>query len=75
MRVDGCVSRSTSQILVFSIRDVQMRLGISILLGQTKVDDIDLIAPLSNTHEEVVRLDVSVDEVTGVNVFDTGDLR
>lgn len=52
-----------------------MRFGISILLGKTKVDDIDLIASLSDSHQEVVWLDISMDEVSGVYIFDTRDLQ
>lgn len=51
-----------------------MCLGVSILLGQSKVNDIDLVASLSNAHEEVVWLDVSVDKVARVNVFNARDL-
>ena len=61
--VDTGVTGSTSQVLVLSVRDVEVSLGIAVLLGQTKVDDIDLVAALANAHEEVVGLDVAVDEV------------
>lgn len=52
-----------------------MRFGISILLGKTKIDDIDLIASLPNSHQEVVWLDVSMNKVSGVYIFDTRDLQ
>lgn len=39
-----------------------MRLGVTVLLGQTKVDNVDLVTTLANAHEEVVGLDVTVDE-------------
>lgn len=47
-----------------------MRLGVTVLLGQTKVDNIDLVATLTNTHEEVVGLDITVNERLGVDVLD-----
>jgi hypothetical protein len=50
-------------------------LGIAILLGKTEIDDVDLIATLSNSHEEVVGFDVTMDEVARVDVLDTGDLK
>lgn len=75
MRVDGCVARSTGQVLVLTIRDVQMGLGIAVLLGETEIDDIDLVSTLANAHQEVIGLDITMDEVTRVDVLDTGDLR
>lgn len=72
--VDGGVTSRAGQVLVLSVRDVQVGLGVAVLFSQTKVDDIDLVASLSNTHEEVVWLDVAVDEVAGVDVLDAGDL-
>jgi hypothetical protein len=54
---------------------VQVGLRVPVLLGQTKIDHVDLVAALADTHEEVVGLDVAVDEVAGVNVLDSGELR
>jgi hypothetical protein len=50
-----------------------MSLGVSVLLGETEINHIDLIASFPNTHEEVVWLDISVDKVSRVNVFDSGN--
>lgn len=50
-----------------------MRLGVTVLLGETKVDNVDLVATLADAHEEVVGLDITVDEGLGVNVLDAGD--
>lgn len=75
MCVDGSVTSSASQVLVLSVRDVQMSFGVSILLGQTKINDIDLVASFADAHEEVVRLDISVDKVSRVNVLDSRNLR
>ena len=41
---------------------MEMSLGVTILLCETKIDDIDLITSLANAHEEVVWLDIPVDE-------------
>lgn len=71
--VDRGVSGSTGQVLVLSVGDVQVGLGVPVLLGQTEVDDVDLVSSLANTHQEVVWLDVSVDEVSRVNVLDSRD--
>ena len=75
MGVDGGVTSSTSEVLVLPVGDVKMGLGVTVFLGKTKVNDVDLIAALADAHEEVVGLDVAVDEVAGVDVLDTGDLR
>jgi hypothetical protein len=71
--VDAGVTGGTSQVLVLSVRDVEVSLGITILLGQTKVNDVDLVAALANAHEEVVGLDIAVDERLGMDVLNAGD--
>jgi hypothetical protein len=71
--VDGGVTSGTSQVLVLSVRDVEVGLGVPVLLGETKVDHVDLVAPLADAHEEVVGLDVTVNEALGVNVLDAAD--
>jgi len=73
VRVDGSVTSSSGQVLVLSVWDVQVRLGVSVFLGKTKIDDVDLVAALSNAHQEVVRLDITMDEVSRVDVLDTRD--
>ncbi len=75
MGVDGSVASSASQVFVLAIRDVLVGASISVLLGQAKVNDVNKVALLPQAHKEVVGLDVSVDEVLGVYVFDTADLR
>lgn len=49
--------------------------SVAVFLGQTKVDNVDQVALLAQAHEEVVWLHISVDEVLGVDVLDTADLR
>jgi len=41
--IAGGVARSSGGILVLSVRDVKMGLGVMELLGETEIDDIDLI--------------------------------
>jgi hypothetical protein len=71
--VDGGITSGTSQVLVLTVRDVEVSLRVAVLLGQAKVNHIDLVAALADAHEEVVRLDITVDKGLGVNVLDTGD--
>lgn len=52
-----------------------MGLRVPEFLRETEIDDVDLITTLANTHEKVVGLDVSVNEVAGVDILDSGDLQ
>ena len=72
--VDGGVAGSSSEILVLSVRDMKMGLGVTELLGETEIDDIDLIASLSDAHEEVVGFDIAMNEISRVDIFDTRNL-
>ena len=73
MGVDGGITGCAGQVLVLPVRDVEVGLRVTVLLGQTKIDDIDLVAALADAHEEVVGLDITVDEGLGVDVLDAGD--
>jgi hypothetical protein len=73
MSVDAGIAGGTSQVLVLSVRNVEVRLGIAVLLGQTEIDHIDLVAALANAHEEVVRLDITVDKRLGMDVLNARD--
>jgi hypothetical protein len=65
MGVDAHVSSGTGERLAFPVRDVLLRLGVTVLLRHTKVDDVDDIGALGAgaADKEVVGLDVAVDEV------------
>lgn len=69
MRVDGRIPGGTGKVLVLSVGDMEMGLRVAIFLGETKVDDVNLVAPLADAHEEVVGLDVAVDERLGMDVL------
>jgi hypothetical protein len=71
--VNGGITSSTGQVLVLTVWDMEVRLGVTVLLGQTEVNDVDLVAALADTHEEVVRLDITVDEGFGVDVLNARD--
>ena len=73
MSVDTGITSSASKVLVLSVWDMEVGLGITVLLCKTKVNHIDLVSTLANAHEEVVRLDIAVDEGLGMDVFDAGD--
>lgn len=73
MSVDASVASSTSQVLVLTVWDVKMGFRVTILLGETEIDHIDLVPALSNAHQEIVWLDVTVNKRFGVDVLDAGD--
>ena len=73
MSIDTGIAGGSRQVLVLAIRDMEMSLRVTILLGQAKIDDVHLIPTLSNAHQEVVGLNIPVDERLGMNVFNTGD--
>lgn len=54
-----------------------LRFGVSVLLGHPKVDDMDHVGRLcvQAADEEIVRLDVSVDEILLVDGLHSRELR
>ena len=69
MGVDTHVTRSTRERLALPVRNVLLCLGVTVLLGHTKVHDVNYISALGPwaADEEVVRLDIAVDQVLLVN--------
>ena len=76
MSVDAHISSSTRQALVFPILNVLSTFRIDELFSQTKIDDMDniLVRCAMPTHEEVLRLHVTIDQVLAVYVLDSGNL-
>lgn len=75
MSVNGGVAGSASQVLILTIRDVLMCAGVTILLSQAKVYDVDQVSLLAKPHQEIIRFNVSVNEVLGVDVLDSANLE
>ena len=73
MGVDACITSSTSQVLVLTIWDMEVGFRVTVFLGQSKINHVNLVPALSNTHEEIVRLNITVDKRLGMNILDTGD--
>lgn len=74
--VDAHVTRCPCQALVLSVGDVFFGLGVNILFGQAKIDDVDGVLPLAARppHQEVLWLDISVDQAFGVDILHPCDL-
>lgn len=77
MRVDAHVPRRSTQALPLSVGDVLLRLGVAVLLGHPKVDDVHNVGGLGagTSDEEVVGLDVAVDEVLLVDSLNSRELQ
>ena len=73
MGIDTSISCSASQVFILTVWDVKVSLWVTVFLGQSEVDDIDLVSTLSDTHQEVVGLDITVNEGFGMDVLDPGD--
>jgi hypothetical protein len=73
MGVDRSITGSTGQVLVLTVWDVEVSLWVSVLLGKTEINDVDLVSTLSNAHEKVVWLDITVDERLGMDVLNARD--
>mmetsp|Transcript_39474 Transcript_39474/g.118192 ORF Transcript_39474/g.118192 Transcript_39474/m.118192 type:complete len:278 (+) Transcript_39474:153-986(+) len=67
--IDAGIPGGACQVLVLAVRYVLLRLGVSILLCKTKVDDVHLVCLLSEANQEVVRLDITMNEVLCVHIF------
>jgi hypothetical protein len=57
---------------MLAVGDVSVRVDPAIdkALGEAKVDGVEEVFPLSEAHEEVVGLDVSMEVAAGMEVFD-----
>lgn len=67
MSVDWGISGSSSKVLSISVRDMLSSLRVSETLSQSEVDHVDVVLLFADTDQEVVRLDVSVQKVAGMN--------
>jgi hypothetical protein len=71
--IDGSIPSSTGQVLILTVWDVEVSLRVTIFLSKTEINDVDLVTTLANTHKEVVRLDITMDEGLGMNVLNARD--
>ena len=71
MGVDGSITGGSCEVLSLSVGNV-LSVPLDVSLGESEVDEEDLVTGLVESDAEVVRLDVSVDEVPVVDVLDPG---
>ena len=72
MSAHRSITSSTSQTLPFSVFDVIPRRTHK-LFSQTKINDVNTMSILLDADSEVVRLYISVDDSSGVNVLNSFD--
>ena len=70
--VNGGVSCSSRQILVFSIGNM-LAVSLDVPLCQSKINDENLMRPLSGSNEKIIWLDIPMQKVAGMDVLDTRD--
>jgi hypothetical protein len=77
MGVDTHVTRCTGERFALPVRNVLLRLWVTVLLSHTEVHNVNYISALGawSADEEVVRLDVAVDEVLLVDGLNSRQLH
>jgi len=75
MGVDTGISCCAGQVLVLAVRYMLMSLRVAVFLCKAKVNYIHKVTLLAKTHEEVVGLDITMDEILRVDVLYTTYLQ
>ena len=77
MGVDTHVTGRTGEGLALPVRNVLLRLRVTVLLSHTKVHNVNYISALGawSANQEVVRLDIAVDEVLLVDGLNSRQLH
>ena len=69
MCINTSISCRSSEIFVFPVWYMLMGPSISVLLCQTKVNDVDKISFLAEAHQEIVWLHITMNEILAVHIF------
>ena len=75
MSVNTSVTRRAGQVLSISIGNMLTRLGITESFGKTKVDYIYIVLFFADSNQKIIRLDISVKEVSTVDKLDSLKLK
>ena len=65
----GICNGAHKDMIVLSEWDMCMGSSVSVLIGKTKIDDVDLLAMKTCTDQKIGRLDIMVNEVGRVDAF------
>ena len=71
MGVDGSIPSGACKVLTVSIGNMLSSLRVSESLSQTEIYDIYVMLLLPDSNKEIVRLDISMQEVSRVNKLDS----
>ena len=69
----GVTSCSCKILIVFE-RDVESSSRVSVLLRETKINNIDFICSFAKTNKKIVGFDVSMDKIFGMSILDSSNL-
>ena len=72
MRVDRGIPGGAGKIFTLAVLDV-FSVSLDVPLGESEIEDEDLVGGLVEANAKVIGFDVSVDEVAVVDVLDAGD--
>lgn len=75
MSVNTRISRCPSEILILLVGYMCICFGVTVSLCQAKINHVNLVATFSDTHEEVVWLNIPMNESFGMTVFNTRELE
>ena len=65
----GICNGARKDMIVLLEWDMGTGSGVSVLIGKTKIDDVDLVAMKTCTDQKIGRLDITVNEVGRVDAF------
>jgi len=65
------IACGSGEVFAISVGDVFAGLGVAEALGKAEVDHVHVVLFLADANQEVVRLDVSVQEVSAVDELDS----
>lgn len=69
MRIQTGIACCASQRFVVSVGDVFVCARILEPLGQSIVDQVNIVLPLANANEEIVRFDVTMEKTPRMNIL------
>ncbi len=75
MSIHWGIPGGSSQVLAVTVGYVLACLGVSEALCETEIDDVYVVLFFSDTNQEVVGLDISVQEVARVHKLDSLKLK
>ena len=71
MGVNWGVSGCAGQIFAITVRDVLSSLGVTEALGEAKINNVDVVLLFADSNEEVVRFDITMEEMPWMHELNT----